>query len=171
MEVNSNGHETTLDGPVFTGEIDRFKGVTVTSKDEAQLNREELSEKLKKSIKKWKHEVIASINNIILFQINFFMVIFLYSTLISRFTFVLHSNFYFLKDLRTIWFNVSLSESEWIPVLSEEFGFEVHHAKPPSIIVMMKWISEIETNQVLELKLKLSGRFTIITSAFYIVQN
>ena len=83
----------------------------------------------------------------------------------------MHSNFYFLKDLRTIWFNVSLSESEWIPVLSEEFGFEVHHAKPPSIIVMMKWISEIETNQVLELKLKLSGRFTIITSAYYIVQN
>ena len=74
MEINSNRHETTLDGQVFTGEIDRFKGVTVTSKDEAQLNREELSEKLKKSIKKWKHEVIASINNIILFQINFFMV-------------------------------------------------------------------------------------------------
>ena len=47
-----------------------------------------------------------------------------------------------------IWFNVSLSESEWIPVLTKEFGFDVHHAKPPSIIVLMKWISETEKNQV-----------------------
>ena len=54
----------------------------------------------------------------------------------------------FFKNVRTVWFNVSLSESEWITVLSEEFGFEVHHAKPPSLIVMIKWISETESNQV-----------------------
>ena len=43
---------------------------------------------------------------------------------------------------------MSLSESEWIPVLTKEFGFDVHHAKPPSQIVMMKWISEAENCQV-----------------------
>jgi len=92
---------------VFKGQIDRFKGVTVNSNEEAKLDKEELAQKLKNSISKWKEE-----------------------------------------NLRTIWFNVSLSESEWIPVLTKEFGFDVHHAKPPSQIVMMKWISETENCQV-----------------------
>ena len=55
---------------------------------------------------------------------------------------------FIFKNIRTVWFNVSLSQSQWIPVLSDEFGFEVHHANPPSIVVMLKWISETETNQV-----------------------
>jgi hypothetical protein len=65
MEINSNRQETTLDGLLFTGEIDRFKGVTINSKEEPQLSREELSEKLKNSIEKWKHDV--SFSNIIAF--------------------------------------------------------------------------------------------------------
>jgi hypothetical protein len=65
MEINSNRQETALDVLLFTGEIDRFKGVTVNSKEEPRLSREELSDKLKKSIEKWKHEV--SFSNIILF--------------------------------------------------------------------------------------------------------
>lgn len=92
---------------VFKGQIDRFKGVTVDSNEETKVDIEELSQKLKNSIQKWKDE-----------------------------------------NIRVIWFNVSLSESEWIPVLTKEFGFDVHHAKPPSIIVLMKWISETEKNQV-----------------------
>jgi len=107
MEINSDSSYTTSTGPVFTGEIDRFKGVTINSNEGSGVTIEELSEKLRNSLKKWKSE-----------------------------------------NLRTIWFNVSLSEAEWIPVLSKEFGFEVHHAKPPSVIVMLKWISETEANQV-----------------------
>ena len=42
---------------VFTGKLDRFKGVTVTSSEEHPLNREELSKKLKYSIRKWKNDV------------------------------------------------------------------------------------------------------------------
>merc|ERR1711997_735251 len=107
MEINSDSSYTTSTGPVFTGEIDRFKGVTINSNEEPGVTIEELSEKLRNSLKKWKSE-----------------------------------------NLRTIWFNVSLSESEWISVLAKEFGFEVHHAKPPSLIVMLKWISETENCQV-----------------------
>ena len=52
------------------------------------------------------------------------------------------------QGIRTVWFNVSLAQSEWISVLSNEFGFVIHHANPPSVIVMLKWISETETYQV-----------------------
>ena len=59
----------------------------------------------------------------------------------------------YFQKIRNVWFNIHLHQSEWITVLAEQFGFEVHHAKPPSLIVMMKWLSETETNQV-ELKVK-----------------
>ena len=42
---------------VFQGQLDRFKGVTVNSNEEAKLNVEEFSEKLKNSIQKWRSEV------------------------------------------------------------------------------------------------------------------
>ena len=41
-----------------------------------------------------------------------------------------------------------MAQSEWISILSNEFGFVIHHANPPSVIVMLKWISESETYQV-----------------------
>jgi len=104
---NIDFHESTRQKQVFSGQLDRFKGVTVSSSEEPSISKEELSEIVRNSIEKWKSE-----------------------------------------DIRTVWFNVSLSQSEWIPVLSGEFGFEVHHASPPSLIVMMKWISETENNQV-----------------------
>ena len=42
---------------VFKGQIDRFKGVTVDSNEETKVDIEELSQKLKNSIQKWKDEV------------------------------------------------------------------------------------------------------------------
>ena len=63
MEGPSSSNETLLTSEteqVFTGKIDRFKGVTVTSSDEPDLNKEELSKKLKYSIRKWKNEVNPS---------------------------------------------------------------------------------------------------------------
>ena len=41
---------------VFKGQIDRFKGVTVDSNEETKVDIEELSQKLKNSIQKWKDE-------------------------------------------------------------------------------------------------------------------
>ena len=49
---------------VFKGQIDRFKGVTINSNEEAKLDEEELAQKLKNSISKWKEE--ASFNDSII---------------------------------------------------------------------------------------------------------
>ena len=60
MEGVSSSNETPPTSEtehMFTGKIDRFKGVTVTSSEESNLTREELSKKLKYSIRKWKNEV------------------------------------------------------------------------------------------------------------------
>ena len=63
MEGGSTSNETSPISEteqVFTGKIDRFKGVTVTSSEEPNLNREALLKKLKCSIRKWKNEVNRS---------------------------------------------------------------------------------------------------------------
>jgi len=92
---------------VLTGNVDRFKGITIISTDDPGISKQELSERLRNSIEQWK-----------------------------------------IEGIRTVWFNVSLAQSELISVLSNEFGFVIHHANPPSVIVMLKWISETETYQV-----------------------
>ena len=53
---------------IFKGQIDRFKGVTVNSNEEAKLDKEELAQKLKNSISKWKEE--ASFNDFIIIFIS-----------------------------------------------------------------------------------------------------
>ena len=55
---------------VFKGQVDRFKGVTVDSNEEAKIDIEELSQRLQNSIQKWKDEVelkisIANLYNIL----------------------------------------------------------------------------------------------------------
>ena len=47
---------------VFKGQIDRFKGVTVDSNEEAKIDIEELSQRLQNSIQKWKDEVELKIS-------------------------------------------------------------------------------------------------------------
>ena len=56
---------------IFKGQIDRFKGVTVNSNEEAKLNIEELGQKLKNSILKWKEE--ASFNDCVFICSNKFI--------------------------------------------------------------------------------------------------
>ena len=59
MEINTDSSDTSSSGPVFNGEIDRFKGVTINSNEEPAVSMEGLSEKLRNSLRKWKSEVIC----------------------------------------------------------------------------------------------------------------
>lgn len=52
------------------------------------------------------------------------------------------------ENIRTIWINISLSKSDWIGLLFNKFGFQVHHAIPPSRISLYKWTAETETCQI-----------------------
>ena len=57
MEKNSENPDKMINESIFQGEIDRFKGVTINSSKEPKLDEEQLSEKLRNSIQKWKKEV------------------------------------------------------------------------------------------------------------------
>ena len=54
---NIDFHESTTQKQVFSGQLDRFKGVTVSSSEEPSISKEELSEIVRNSIEKWKSEV------------------------------------------------------------------------------------------------------------------
>ena len=50
------------------------------------------------------------------------------------------------QGVRGLWFYVSLSNSDWIPVLVDH-GFVFHHARPDSV-ALIKWLPDDETYQV-----------------------
>lgn len=50
------------------------------------------------------------------------------------------------ENRRTIWFRVSLAQSEWIPILTTE-GFKFHHAKEENVM-LYRWLPEDETSNI-----------------------
>ena len=50
---------------VLTGNVDRFKGITIISSDDPGISKQELSERLSNSIEKWKIEVCLKIQKIV----------------------------------------------------------------------------------------------------------
>ena len=58
-QPNQNFTVQAAEKKCFTGTTDRFQGITINSSEEGNLTKEELSEKLKCSLEKWKAEVLC----------------------------------------------------------------------------------------------------------------
>ena len=67
MSHNSDCGNISTNTSVLTGNVDRFKGITIISTDDPSISKQELSEKLSNSIEKWKIEVCVKIQNIVVF--------------------------------------------------------------------------------------------------------
>ena len=68
MSHNSECGNICTNKSVLTGNVDRFKGITIISTDDPSISKQELSERLSNSIEKWKIEVCLKIQNIIVLQ-------------------------------------------------------------------------------------------------------
>ena len=65
MSHNSDCGNISTNKSVLTGNVDRFKGITIISTDDPSISKQELSERLSNSIEKWKIEVCLKIQNIV----------------------------------------------------------------------------------------------------------
>ena len=65
MSHNSECGNICTNKSVLTGNVDRFKGITIISTDDPSISKQELSERLSNSIEKWKIEVCLKIQNIV----------------------------------------------------------------------------------------------------------
>ena len=68
MSHNSDCGNITTNKSLLTGNVDRFKGITIISADDPSICKQELSERLTNSIEKWKIEVSLEIQKIVVFQ-------------------------------------------------------------------------------------------------------
>ena len=70
MSHNSHCGNISTYKSVLTGNVDRFKGITIISADDPSISKQELSERLTNSIEKWKIEVSLEIQKIVVFQLD-----------------------------------------------------------------------------------------------------
>lgn len=114
----------------FEGKTDRFRGITVTSHEEA-CPSDQFESKLQISLTDWKQNVNWNYWHSIK-QGNVIKII--------------------LQGVRGVWFYVGLEQSEWVPVLVKN-GFIFHHARPDRV-ALVKWLPEDQSNQVNEVLVK-----------------
>ena len=75
------------------------------------------------------------------------------------------------QRVRAAWFDVSLNDSPFIPILASN-GFEFHHSKNSKEVTMIKWIPDDELSQVRTQKASLKlDCFRWQIKYFYVVKG